>query len=76
MDKTLSKGETLTAVVEQAISREVAHRKTQAEFVRRGLAAIALTEKAGDGIPSAAIIATLDARLAEARKVMPACAAA
>jgi len=43
-------------------------RKEQAEFVRRGLAAIQRTQAAGDGVLADAVIARLEAKLAAARK--------
>lgn len=68
LDKALENGETLAALVEKAVSSEVLRRKSQAEFVRRGLAAIARTQQAGNGIPADAVIAKLEARLAAARR--------
>ena len=70
LDKSLEKGETLAALVEKAVSNEVVRRKSEAEFVRRGLAAIARTQKDGTGIPADAVIAKLEARLAAARKTL------
>lgn len=70
LDKSLEKGETLAALVETAVSNEVVRRKSEAEFVKRGLAAIARTQKDGTGIPADAVIAKLQARLAAARKTL------
>ncbi len=70
LDKALEKGETLAALVEKAVGNEVVRRKTEAEFVRRGLAAITRTRKDGTGIPADAVIAKLEARLAAARKTL------
>lgn len=70
LDKALEKGETLAALVEKAVSSEVLWRKSQAEFVRRGLAAIARTQQAGNGILADAVIAKLEARLAAARQTL------
>ncbi len=70
LDKSLEKGETLAALVETAVSNEVVRRKSEAEFVKRGLAAIARTQKDGTGIPADAVIAKLEARLAAARKTL------
>jgi vancomycin resistance protein YoaR len=71
LDASLETGETLTALVEKAVSNEVVRRKSEAEFVRRGLAAIACTRKDGNGVPADAVIAKLEARLAAARKTLP-----
>lgn len=70
LDKALEKGETLAALVEKAVSSEVLRRKSQAEFLRRGLAAIARTQQAGNGIAADAVIAKLEARLAAARQTL------
>lgn len=70
LDKSLEKGETLAALVEKAVGNEVMRRKFEAEFVRRGLAAIARTQKDKTGIPADAVIAKLEARLAAARKTL------
>jgi predicted transcriptional regulator len=70
LEKSLERGETLAALVEKAVSSEVRRRKSQAEFVRRGLAAIARTQHAGNGIPADAVIAKLEARLAAARQTL------
>lgn len=70
LDKALEKGETLAALVEKAVSTEMLRRKSQAEFVRRGLAAIARTQQAGNGIPADAVIAKLETRLTAARRTL------
>jgi len=70
LDSSLEKGETLAALVEKAVSNEVVRRKSEAEFVKRGLAAIARTQKDGTGLPADAVIAKLEARLAAARKTL------
>ena len=44
----------------------VAKRKTQAEFVRRGMAAIDATNRSGSGIPADVVLAKLEAKLAAA----------
>lgn len=67
IEQALTEGETLTALVETAVRSEIARRQEQAEFVRRGLAAIERTEAAGDGVPVAAVIAKLEAKLAAAK---------
>lgn len=70
LDKSLEEGETLAALVEKAVSNEVVRRKSEAEFMKRGLAAIARTQKDGTGIPAEAVIAKLEARLAAARRTL------
>lgn len=72
MELYLAEGENLAALVETAVRNEVTRRRVQAEFVRRGLAAIERTVAAGDGIPADAVITKLRSRLAAARKTPPA----
>lgn len=68
IEQALEEGETLASLVEQAVRNEVARRRDQAEFVRRGLAAVARSEADGDWVPAETVIAKLEARLAEARE--------
>jgi len=44
--------------------------KTEAEFIRRGIAAIDATRPDGNGIPADRVIAQLEAKLAAAKLVM------
>lgn len=69
IEQSLVDGETLTALVETAVRNEIARRREQAEFVKRGLLAIERTETAGDGVPAAAVLAKLEAKLAEAKRI-------
>ncbi|KAF1049106.1 YlcI/YnfO family protein [Xylophilus sp.] len=68
LEQSLEEGETLAALVESAVRREVHRRREQADFLRRGLAAIARTQSAGDGVPADAVLSRLDANLAAARR--------
>jgi len=68
IEQALEEGETLASLVEQAVRTEVARRRDQAEFVRRGLAAVACSEADGDWVPAETVIAKLEARLSEARE--------
>ena len=68
MEQALAEGETLTAMVETAVRHGVQRRQAQAEFVRRGMAAIAATRAAGDGVPAADMLARLEAKLAVAQR--------
>ena len=47
----------------------VAKRKNQAEFMRRGIAAIEATQRDGNGIPAESVLAKLEAKLEAARQV-------
>ena len=69
LEGVLEQGETLSLFVENAVRETVAKRKNQTEFVRRGIAAIDATKRAGGGIPAEAVIAKLEAKLAVARRV-------
>jgi hypothetical protein len=68
LEGVLEQGETLSQFVENAVRTTVAKRKNQAEFVRRGMAAIEETKRAGGGIPAEVVIAKLEAKLAAARQ--------
>ena len=68
IERSLIEGESLASLVETAVRNEVARRRVQSEFIRRGMAAIERTVTAGDGVPAEAVIAKLEAKLATARK--------
>ena len=68
LEGVLEQGESLSQFVENAVRTTVARRKTQAEFVRRGIAAIEATRREGSGIPADVVIAKLEAKLAAARQ--------
>ncbi len=59
----------MSQFVESAVRTTVAKRKTQAEFVRRGMAAIEATQRDVSGIPAEQVIAKLEAKLATAKKI-------
>jgi predicted transcriptional regulator len=67
LEQALEEGETLAALVEKAVRTEVARRREQQEFVRRGLASITSSRAAGDWIPAETVLAKLDAKLAAAQ---------
>ncbi len=69
VEGVLALGESLSVFVESAIRESVARRKNQAEFVRRGIAAIEETQRVGNGIPTEVVIAKLEAKLLAARQV-------
>ena len=66
----LEPGETLSQFVENAVRTTVAKRKNQAEFIRRGIAAIDATQRDGSGIPADVVINKLEAKLTAARLVL------
>ena len=67
MERSLQGGESLASLVETAVRNEVRRRQTQAEFVRRGMAAIERTATAGDGVPAQEMLARLETKLAKAK---------
>lgn len=67
LEGVLEQGETLSQFVENAVRTTVAKRKNQAEFMRRGIAAIDATKADDSGIPADQVIAKLEAKLAAAR---------
>ena len=68
LEGVLEQGESLSQFVENAVRTTVARRKTQAEFLRRGIAAIEATQREGSGIPADLVITKLEAKLAAARQ--------
>jgi Arc/MetJ-type ribon-helix-helix transcriptional regulator len=68
IEQSLGDGETMAALVENAVRTEVTRRRDQSEFVRRGLAAITRSEADGDWIPAETVIAKLEAKVAAARE--------
>ena len=68
LENVLEQGETLSQFVENAVRATVAKRKTQAEFVRRGMAAIDETKRSGSGIPADVVLAKLETKLAAAKQ--------
>ena len=69
LEGVLEQGESLSQFVENAVRNTVAKRKNQAEFIRRGIAAIEVTQRDGNGVPAEVVIAKLEAKLATARQV-------
>ncbi|MGQ0709404.1 MAG: YlcI/YnfO family protein [Rhodoferax sp.] len=68
IEESLAKDETMAALVESAVRTELARRRNQSEFVRRGLAAIARSEADGDWVPAETVIAKLEAKVAAAKE--------
>lgn len=68
LEGVLEQGESLSQFVESAVRTTVAKRKHQAEFIRRGMAAIEATKRDGSGISAEAVIAKLEAKLSAARQ--------
>ncbi len=68
VEGVLEQGESLSEFVENAVRHTVLKRKHQAEFLRRGIAAIEETKRAGGGIAAEAVVAELETKLAAARR--------
>ena len=63
----LEQGESLSEFVETAVRATVEARKTRAEFVKRGMAAIDQARREGTTIPADQVMAKLRTRVASAR---------
>ena len=68
LEGVLEQGESLSQFVENAVRATVTRRKTQAEFIKRGIAAIEATKRDGGGIPAEVVIAKLEAKLSAAKQ--------
>lgn len=67
-EEILRPGETLSAFVEDSLRRNVAFRRTQQEFIARGLASRDEAKKTGVYFSSEEVLAELDAIIAGAKK--------
>ncbi len=71
-ESVLKEGETLSAFVESSLRRQVEIRKSQAEFIARGLASLAEAERTGIYYSSDQVLSELkdmlEAKRAEKRK--------
>jgi predicted transcriptional regulator len=66
-ESVLKEGETLSAFVEDSLKRQINYRKTQAEFIARGLAAREEARRTGEYYTSEEVLAMLRRKLEEAR---------
>ena len=67
VESVLRSGETLSEYVENAIRESVLKRQSQTEFVIRGMAAIAQTQRDASGIPAQQVLDKLQAKLDAAK---------
>ena len=67
-EEILRPGETLSAFVEDSLRRNVAFRRTQQEFIARGLASRDEAKKSGVYFSSEEVLAELDTIIANAKK--------
>ena len=68
VEDVLAPGETLSAFVMDAVARTIHFRKTQLEFLARGMASAELARAQGGYVPADKVIARLRKRLASARR--------
>jgi hypothetical protein len=67
-ESVLAPGETLSAFVMDAVSRTIDFRKSQQDFLARGMASAELARTKGGYVPADKTIARLRRRLASARR--------
>jgi hypothetical protein len=67
-ESVLAPGETLSAFVMDAVSRTIDFRKSQQDFLARGIASAELARTKGGYVPADKTIARLRRRLASARR--------
>lgn len=66
-ESVLKDGETLSGLMEDALKKQVHYRKTQAEFIARGLAAREEAKRTGEYYSSEDVLAMMRKTLEEAR---------
>ena len=73
LETVLAEGETVSAFIEKSLRESVQRRKSQAEFIKRGMESLARF-KAGEeaALPASEVIAKLEAKLAAARATVAA----
>ena len=71
-ENMLRPGETLSAFVEDSLRRNVAFRRTQREFIARGLASRDAAKESGEYVSAQEVLGKLSAKLEKARNKSPA----
>lgn len=66
-ESVLNEGETLSAFVESSVKAQIHYRKTQAEFIARGLASLAEAERTGVYYTTEEVLGRLKAKLDAAK---------
>ena len=66
-EAVLAPGESLSSFVHDAVTRTIGYRKSQREFVERGLASAAKARRTGRYVSSGAALKTLKRQLARGR---------
>lgn len=70
-EEILRPGETLSAFVEEAVRRNVALRRSQQEFIARGLTSLNAAQESGEYVSAEKVLSKLSAKLEEARNKQP-----
>lgn len=68
VEQVLTDGETVSGFIETSVRAQVEYRRVRAEFLRRGLSALANFERTGESVPADAVHRKLETRLARARR--------
>jgi predicted transcriptional regulator len=63
----LKEGETLSGFVEEAVRRNVEYRRTQQDFIERGLAGRQAARESGEYVAASAVLDKLTKRVGQAR---------
>lgn len=67
VESVLAEGESLSSFVEESLRREIDYRRTQKEFIARGLAARDQARRSGEYVSAEASLAALDAIIEQQR---------
>ena len=67
-EAVLNEGETLSSFVLDAVTRSIEQRRSQREFIARGLASRAKAQRSGRYVPAETIMRKLRGRLAKAKR--------
>jgi len=67
-EAVLEQGETLSALVLDALTRSIEYRKTRQEFIARGLASAARAKKTGKYVSAERVIGKLARKLVRAKR--------
>jgi len=68
VEGVLAPGETLSAFVLESVSRNIDFRKSQMEFVARGMESAERARRIGSHVPAGAVISALRKRLVRAKR--------
>lgn len=71
-EAVLGEGETLSSFVLDAVTRSIEQRRAQQAFIARGLASREKARRTGRYVPAGTVIRKLRARLAKAKRAVPA----